>query len=225
MFTRYHGRVDLEFAKMMWRFPGNPPPYPWWTDEVYEAYYATQGKGWDQKICNLDSNLIGIALPDDGNNGVAYICTGPAAEVAYPLVPYAGDWYQIEGTHTFYELALASSPAAVVSAAKTAAHNYIAEAHHELMWLEGTDPVHIAWDEVYSTANAEYYEGVNWANKAALAEGDEALSYYSKAATAFTRAQAHALQLYNALVPPADNPKDLGLKPYKETAWLGKGKK
>ena len=220
MFDRYHGEVDLDFAKMMWRFPGEPPPYPL-DQECYEAYYATQGEGWDQKIGNLDNARVVIMQPDDGDEGVAYICSGSAARVAYPLVPRGGDYYQIAATHTFYELTLASGPAAVVSAAKSASHAYIAEAYQELMWLNYTDTGYAGLNELYTLANTEYYEGVNWANKAALASGNEALLYYGKAAAAFTRSQAHAKQVLHALVPPATCPKDLGLKPYKETAWPG----
>jgi len=215
MFTKYHGRVDLDFAKMMWRFAGNPPPYHKPTDYAIwkETYFGSSGKGWDQKICNLGSLRVAIALPDDGDKGIAYLCTGPAGRVAYPLRPDL-DHYQIAGTHAFYNLALASSPAEIVSIANNEAEEYIGEAYSKLMWLNYTDAGYAALDELYSLANTEYYEGVNWKTKATLAKGDEALFYFARAATAFTRSQAHAKQVHNALVPPAACPEDLGLQPY-----------
>jgi hypothetical protein len=145
-----------------------------------------------------------------------YICTGPAGRVAYPLTPKDSDWYQIAGTHTFYQLALASSPVKVVGTANSQAHSYIAEAYQKLMRLNYTDTGYAALDELYSKANAEYYDGINAYNKGALSSGNEALLYLAQAATAFTRSQAHAKQVYNALVPPATSPNELGLQP-----WFG----
>lgn len=218
MFTRYHDQIDLAFAKMMWRFTGNPPDVSV-DDEFMKDYREGFGKGWDAKICNLGNSSVGIALPDDGDKGVMYICTGPASRKAYPSTPGGKGQYQIDGTHTFYELTLADSPAKVVMNARSAAYGRISEAHGKMMKLNYTDPGFAVLDELFSTAKAEYYEGINWSNKAKLAEGNEALAFYAKAATSFTRSQAHAIQVYHALVPAASKPDDLGLKPYKETAW------
>lgn len=220
MFHKYHGKVDLDFAKMIWRFSGNPLPYSIFfgnknqgtcDDEWKDSYCKTQDKTWDQKICNLDNEHVAIALPDDGDNGVSYVCTGPASRVAYPLYLRGGHWYQIKGTHSFYQLALASSPSKVVKAAHRVAHECIAKAYNKLMWLNYTVNGYVALNNLYVKANTEYYEGVNWANKANLASDDEALFYYAKAATAFTCSQAHANQLKNILDPPPTSPEDLGL--------------
>jgi len=207
MFYNYQGKVDLDFARMMWRFPGNPPPYPL----NVEAYVATQGKEWDQKICNLCNGHVGIGLPDAGDNGVMYICTGPAGRIAYPLTPIDHDWYQADLTYSFYQLALNSSPARVVGDARNQAHAYIAEVYQKLMWLKHTDTGYTALNQLFSLANTEYYEGINAYNKGALTSGNTALLCFAQAATAFTRSQAHARQAYNALVPPATSPDDLGL--------------
>jgi len=71
-----------------------------------------------------------------------------------------------------------------------------------------------ALNEMYSLANAEYYQGKVDFNKGLLTSGNEALAYLAKAATAFTRSQAHALQVYEALVPAPTCPSDLGLRPF-----------
>jgi hypothetical protein len=51
-------------------------------------------------------------------------------------------------------------------------------------------------------------------NQAVLASGNAALAHLGKAATSFARAQALARQVYEALVPPATSPSDLGLRPF-----------
>jgi len=210
MLQNYQGKVNLEFTKMMLRFPGNPSPYP--IDK--KAYYATQGEGWDQKVCNLRNMRAAIVLPDKGDKGAAHICTGPAGRVAYPSGAKGGDWYPIEGTHTFYRLALASSPAAVAAISKTDAHACIGQAYRKLMTVSYKDPGYSVLNDLFSDAVAEYYQGANAHNRASFAMGNEALGYFSNAATAFTRAQVRAKQVYNALVPPATAPEQLGLNPY-----------
>ena len=72
---------------------------------------------------------------------------------------------------------------------------------------------------LFDAANTEYYEGVNWTSNAGLATGDDQVHYYAQAATAFTRAQAHAQQISEALVHPATTPSGLGLKPYRAVEY------
>lgn len=206
MLHNYHGLVDVEFVKMMLRFPGDPPPNP------------PEG-GWDAKICRPSNGWVSVLLPDDGDEGVVHVCTGPAGRVIHSSMASNGEEMRssypfIDGTHTFYKLILAASPKAVVEAAKKDAKNDIATAYKELMHLNYTDTGYAALIDLYSLANAEYYRGCHVLNKGLLASGNEALSYFAKAATAFTRSQAHAMQVYEALVPPPTSPSDLGLKPF-----------
>ena len=49
-----------------------------------------------------------------------------------------------------------------MNAAKTVAHHNIAKAYSQLMWLNYSDTGYAALNELYSKANAEYYEGVKW---------------------------------------------------------------
>lgn len=198
MFHNYQGEVDLDFAKMLWRFPGEPPPDP--PDEGWCTHVGRQYNQW-----------IGILLPADGGKGLAYICTGPAGRVLYP---FRRTYYQIAPTYTFYEIALASSPAAVVAAAQNTARSCIAKAHQKMMMLNYTDTGYGELNDLLSLANTEYYQGINANNRALLASKHRALSYFAQAATAFTRAQSHALQVYNALVPPPSSPEELGLQPW-----------
>jgi len=209
MLHNYSGEVDLEFAKMMWRFPGNPPPAP--INET--SYYNSRGADWDQKIGNQFNRRIAIMLPDRGNNGVAYICTGSAGSVVYPLHP-GGHCFPIAPTHSFYRITLGSNPEEVIEAAQQEAHACIAAAYQELMGITCSDTRYAPLNALFALANTEYYEGVHLAHKSFLANGSESLGYSSRAATAFTRAQAHAKQLHHVFVAPADAPERLGFSPY-----------
>ena len=206
MLHNYHGKIDVDFMKMILRFPGSPPPYP-------------PDGGWDAKICRPSNSWVSVLLPDDGDEGLVYICTGPAGRVIHSSTASNGEemrssYPYVDGTHTFYRLTLAAGPTEAVKAAQKAAGSDIATAYAELMSLNFTDTGYAGLNELYSLANAEYYQGKVKLNKGLLASGNEALLYLAKAATAFTRAQAHALQVYEALVPASTSPSDLGLKPF-----------
>jgi hypothetical protein len=120
----------------------------------------------------------------------------------------------IKGTHTFYTLTLAATPKEAVQAAQKDASLCIAKAYEKLMVLNFTDTGYAALDELYSLANAEYYQGKVFFNKGLLASGNDTNRYFAKAATSFTRSQAHAQQVYEALVPAPSSPSDLGLRPF-----------
>jgi hypothetical protein len=50
-----------------------------------------------------------------------------------------------------------------------------------------------------------------------MAEGEaenEAMALYGRAASLYGRAQAHAREVHEALVPAPRNPSDLGLRPF-----------
>lgn len=218
MLTRYKGKVDLDFARMMWRFPGDPPPYP--RDEMFmKTYKESGGRNWTPKICNLLNASVAIAMPDRGNNGTMFISTGPAGRIAYPSSPKGGTQFQIDGTHSFFELVLASTPNEVIDKAWNAAYRNLFDFNRVFMQLEPTDTKRLAIEGLFILAKTEYYEGVNWRNKSGLVDGHESLYCLSRAATSFTRSQAHARQCLNSLIFPAACPEDLGLVSYKETAW------
>jgi len=213
MLNKYQGKVDIQFAKMMWRFHGNPPPYP--LDAKY--YYSSKGEGWDTQIGNLCNEHVVVAMPSNPNNGVAYICAGPAGKIAHPNSPINGDWYQIDGTNSFYQLTLKSNIAEIVDTAKDESHRCIAEAYRKFMMLNYTIPGYAVLKDFYSKANKEYYKGVNAFSLGSLKKDNNELCFYlSQALTAFTRSQIHSKQLLNEITPPATSPTDLGLEPYKE---------
>jgi hypothetical protein len=206
MLNNYHGQVDIEFVKMMLRFPGNPPPFP------------PEG-GWDAKICRPSNSWVSVVLPNDGDKGTVHLCTGPAGRVIHSSTASNGEemrstYQYIDGTHTFFKLTLAANPLAVVQAAQKSARDCIATAYAELMDLNFTSAGYAALNELYSRANAELYKGNKMLNKAQLTNSNNQLYLFAKSATFFSRSQAHAMQVYEALVPAPTSPSDLGLKPF-----------
>jgi hypothetical protein len=79
MLSQYQGEVDLEFAKMLWRFAGKMPKDPWSIAE----FRATKGRAWETPG-NLNNVQVNICIPDNVANGKVYICAGPAGRVATP---------------------------------------------------------------------------------------------------------------------------------------------
>jgi hypothetical protein len=120
----------------------------------------------------------------------------------------------IDGSHTFYELKLAGTPAEMVEAAGKTAAEDISRAYGKLMHLNYGNAGYAGLQDLYSRAVAQYHSGRDVTNLAQLATGNEALCHWGEAATAFTRAQALAKQVYEALVPPPTSPTDLDLEPF-----------
>lgn len=206
MLHNYAGDIDVEFMKMILRFPGNPPPYPPET-------------GWSAKICRPTNSWVSVSEPADGDGGCVHICTGPAGRVIQSSTAFNGEPMQstyryIDGTHTFYTLRLKSAPQQVTEETRRDARNAIAAAYREYMQRVPTDAGFAVFKHMYAEANRELYRGNRALTRALLTSGTESLRHFSHAATAFTRSQTRAIELYEALMPPATSPSDLGLRPF-----------
>lgn len=206
MLHNYHGQIDVEFAKMILRFPGEAPPDP-------------PSGGWDAVFCRPSNLWTAVVTPHKGDQGIARICTGPVGRVLH--ASQASDestmhptYQYVDGTHTFYQLRLAASPLEMAEEAREQAKQSISEAYRERMHLNFTDSGYAALETVYGLANAEYYAGRDALHQARLSSGNQTLSWLSLAVTFFTRCQAHAAQVKEALVAPATSPSDLGLGPF-----------
>jgi hypothetical protein len=210
MFREYQGKVDLNFAEMLWRFTGVMPKDPFSTTE----YRATKALAWETPG-NLGNGSVNLYTPDNGSNGVAYMCYGPLQRIGSPYEPGPDDdYYEIGNTHTFWAVALADNPADSVQSARYTARFDLAKAYQQLMWLNYRDVGYEGLQALFDTATSEYYSGANWKSRADLATGNDKIMYLAEALTAYTRCQCHAQQVYEALFKPATTPSDLGLKPY-----------
>jgi hypothetical protein len=224
MLHNYQGHVDLAFVKMMWRFAGRLPDYPS-LEAADEGMYANQSQGWDSKICALANMQVGICQPDKGDQGLYFSCTGPAGKLANGQCP-GYSFFIPEATHTFYEVQLASDPAAVADAAKSQAMYDLSYANIELRKLTYANAAYAPLKAIFDKASSEWYVARHYQDLAGKSSGNDAVCDYGKALRYFTRCQAHAQQVYEALVPPAQTPSDLGLKKYwggwgEWTSWLG----
>jgi len=216
MFSQYAGRVDLEFAKMLWRYHGVIPSDPF----DVQAFRETKAKYFGNPG-NLEAGFVTIAQPSEGNGGAMYVCTGMVGRVG---VPYCAgtlyeDTYWIANTRTFYRLALGANPNAMVNASQATAQRSIAWAYQKLMWKYYGDEGFGEMDGLFSQAVREFLEGNNWTRLARKASGNQKVLDMANAATCYTNAQAHAEQVYEAVVRPAVTPLDLGLKKYKAISY------
>ena len=100
LFHNYHGEVDLDFAKMMWRFGGPSLPYAT-IDEAVEDYRKSQARHWNAHICQPGNAMVGILQPDDGDEGVLHVSHGCAGRgVDAPTYP-GGVVVRLNPTYTF----------------------------------------------------------------------------------------------------------------------------
>ncbi len=217
MLHNYRGKVDLEFVKMMWRFPGRLPKYSS-LEAADEGMYANESAGWDSKICALGNALVGLCLPDKGDQGIYYACVGPATAQANAQCP-SYSYFTPDATHTFYQVQLAADPEAVVSAAHDRAMYDLSYANIELRKLTYADTAFAPLKEVFDRAVTEWYKARHSQDLAGKTSGNEAVCNWGKALRGFTRCQAYANQVYESLVAQPASPSDLGLKKY----WGGWG--
>jgi len=212
MLHTYQGQVDVRFAKMMYRFTGDPPAFPT-LKEAEKQYYATRGKGWNPRIGSLDNAMVGVLQPDNGDDGLYHVSNGCPARAKSPLSP-RGHYYRIAPTYSFYELKLASDPTALAKAAYERAHNDLYNANIEFTKLSCTDAGYAFLDDKFNQAVIEWQKGEYYQRKSGSTQGNESVMFWGKTVRALTRCQALARQVSNSLNPPPCKPEDLGLNPF-----------
>jgi len=210
MLHHYQGHVDVDFAKMMYRFIGDPPAYKS-LEEAERQYYPTQGKGWNPRIGSLDNAMVGILKPDNGDQGLYFVSNGCPAKAKSPLSP-RGHYYRIAPTYSFYELTLATTHEAMAKAVYERAHYDLFYANLELVNLTYADPAYAPLCEKFDQAVIEWQKGEYYQRRARADAGNEAVNLWGKTVRCLTRCQALARHVRNALVAPAEKPEDLGLK-------------
>jgi hypothetical protein len=209
MIDQYKGKVDLDFMKMLYRQKATLPPGT--LEENEGAYFG--GAYWRCSVAHLSNAFVGLMKPDNGDEGVYHGCIGAASRGVEPMMPGAFYYYP-DSPYSFWELKLASTPAAVVTTAGQQAEDDVNKAGEELAKLAADNSGRAALDKVLAQASVNFYRGKYYEALADGAEGNESVYNRAKALRAFTRSQARARQVYNALVPPPDSPDDLGLKPF-----------
>jgi len=213
MLHNYHGKVDIEFAKMMWRFPSTEPKGYSSIEEAEALYLETLGQGWDHHIANLSNSAPSIGVPDDGNEGLFYVSQGPLIRFSNPQSP-GNRHVHINPTHTFYEVKLDETPEKAVEAAGKRAHYDLYYANRELSKLTWSDVAFAPLREILNKAVEGWLRGNFYMEQAKKTEGTESVLNLGRAIRGYNSSQAYAKQVFEALVPPPAKPKDLGLREY-----------
>jgi len=224
LFSEYHGQVDLEFMKMVWRFRSGPSPIKAPPDVWEQRAMANHKQGgceeWET-LGHVTNACVTITVPADKLFFVS--TTYPAQEPTsgHPLEFHGARWLAY-ATREFYRLTLGSSPAEVMRAAKYQAETDLFLADRELRKLNYHDPAYAPLDAVFNQAVIEWTKGDFWRGPDGVEftltkkpPEEEGVYYWSSATRAFVRCQLLARKVYDALVPPATKPSDLGLKPWK----------
>ncbi len=215
LFHNYPGEVDLAFAKMIWRFAGPRPPYAT-IDEAVEDYDRSQAKLWNAHVSQTGNAMVGIMVPDDGDEGLYYVSQGCAVRGNDSPTYPGGVVVRVAPTYSFYQLKLDANVPKAADAARTRAQYDLYDAYQELSRLSYWDAPYVPLNELLDEAATHWQKGEYYTGRAQRVEGNERTNTLAKAMRSYFRAQALALQVYNALVPPAVRPEDLGLR-----EWFG----
>jgi hypothetical protein len=215
LFHNYHGEVDLDFAKMMWRFKGPKLPYAT-IDEAIEDRTRSQAKHWDAHISQPGNSVVAILQPDEGNNGLIHVSHGCAVKDNDSPTYAGGVVVRLNPTFTFFELKLGSSPSDVCNAAQTRARYDLWNAYQELSKLDYTDVRYSELDKKLNEAVVEWQKGWFYRDEADASKGNEVVVKKAQAIRCYTRCQSYARQVYETIIPPPKCPEDLNLR-----QWFG----
>ena len=215
LFHNYPGEVDINFAKMMWRFKGPSLPYAN-IEEAVEDYKKSQAKHWNARISQTGNAAVAIMVPDDGDEGLYYISQGCAVRGNDSPTYPGGVVVRIAPTYSFYQLKLESTVEKTTGAARTRAQYDLWNAYQELNKLSYNDVPYAPLNAILDEAATEWQKAEYYSRVAARKEGNENINDLAKASRYYFKAQALALQVYNSLVPPAKRPEDLALR-----EWFG----
>jgi hypothetical protein len=189
-FTRYLGDVDMEFAKMLYRW--------------YDPAGKFTGIGHrNNTSVHLGNPSRGLYMSCCGTAG-REVTSGPRGG------PNLDTWY------SFYSVRLKNSPAAVVSTARNSARVATLRADTAMRKLKldfETLASYLALKDLFFKATDEIHNGHNYRTKARLTVGSESLFLLSKAITKYTRGETMMNAICNLINPPPAFPEDLGLEP------------
>ena len=211
LFQNYHGEVDLDFAKMMWRFQGPPLPYAT-IDEAVEDEQRSQAIRWDAHFSQPGNSVATILQADDGDNGIIHISHGCAVRGNDSPTYPGGVIVRLNPTYTFFELKLGSNPSDVCNAAQTRARYDLWNAYQELSKLNFSDVRYAELDKKLNEAVVEWQKGWFYRDEASASTGNESMIKRAMAIRCYTKCQCYARQVYETIIPPPKRPEDLKLR-------------
>jgi hypothetical protein len=214
MLNYYHGQVDFEFAKMMYRFSGDPNPGSPVLDlslgnATADDYNIFEKADLKKNIGGVHNEKVCVVLPEKLEY---YVCQGYPGKQAYPPIGRAA--YPVDPLHSFYQLKLEPSIPEITNAALTQAAYELIRADRELMKLSYFNPAFAPLKEIFEKATIERRKGESYQFYAKNTEGNDSIYNWGKALRSYTKCQAYAQHVYEALVTPPHTPEDLFLKPW-----------
>jgi len=224
LFTDYHGYVDLDFMKMAWRFQSNPVPVETSSDNWQEeamAHYQQNERDWWNTIGHTTNAYVTMTIPEKRLYFLSQTYPSWNPTVSHPRAFHGQRWLA-HATRAFFCLQLGGDPAEVMKAARAQAETDLFVAERQLRKLDYSDPAYAPLDEIFNQAVIEWTKGDFWRGPDGIGftstkkpPEEEGIYYWSRATRAFIRCQLLARKVFNALVPPATRPSDLGLKTWK----------
>jgi hypothetical protein len=227
LFMDYHGQIDLEFMKMVWRYRSTPLPvraHPDVWEKKALAHYKDGGCEWWTTLGHITNAYVTITVPEDRLYLLSTTYAARQPTLSHPKGFHGARWLA-DATRAFFSLKLATSPVEVMKAAKYQAEIDLFLAERELRTLDYENPAYAPLDEIFNQAVIEWTKGDFWQGPDSSSftltkkpPEEMGIYYWAKATRAFVRCQLLARKVYNALVPPATKPSELGLKPWKYEA-------
>jgi hypothetical protein len=223
LFSDYHGQIDIEFMKMVWRFRSGPLPvraHPdEWEKKALAHYERDDDCMWWATLGHVTNAYVTITVPEDKLYLLSTTSAAQNPTLSHPKAFHGARWLA-NATRAFFSLKLASSPVEVMKAVKYQAETDLFLAERELRKLDYENPAYAPLDDIFNQAVIEWTKGDFWRGPergftlTKKSSEEEEIYHLSKATRAFVRCQLLARKVYNALVPPATKPSDLGLKPW-----------
>jgi len=224
LFSDYHGQIDLEFMKMVWRFRSGPLPVEAHPD-VWEKkamdHYAKGDCEWWTTLGHVTNAYVTITIPEDKLYLLSTTYAAKQPTLSHPKGFHGARWLAY-ATRAFFRLKLAASPAEVMQAAKYQAEIDLFLAERELRKLDYQNPAYAPLDDIFNQAIIEWTKGDFWRGPDSIGftltkkpSKEEGIYYWAKATRAFVRCQLLARKVYNALIPPPTRPSEIGLNPWK----------
>jgi hypothetical protein len=223
LFTDYIGKIDLEFMKMVWRFRCGPLPveaHPDVWEKKAMVHYEKGDCEWWTTLGHSTNAYVTITVPEDKLYLLSTTYPAKQPTLAHPKAFHGARWLA-SATRAFFRLKLGSSPTEVMQSAKYQAEIDLFLAERELRKLDYQNPAYAPLDDIFNQAVIEWTKGGFWRGPDSIGftlvkklSKEEGIYYWAKATRAFVRCQLLARKVYNALVPPATKPSELGLKPW-----------
>ncbi len=224
LFSDYHGQIDLEFMKMVWRYRSAPLPvraHPDVWEKKAMDHYEKGDCEWWTTLGHMTNAYVTLIVPEDRLYLLSTTYAARQPTLSHPKEFHGARWLA-HATRAFFRLKLASSPVEVMKSAKYQAEIDMFLADRELRKLGYDNPAYAPLDEIFNQAVIEWTKGDFWVdpedNAFTVTEKlfkKKGIYDLSRATRAFVRCQLLARKVFNALIPPATKPSELGLNPWK----------